>query len=274
MRLRARSTPSGGPKSGGTNVTLTVSGMLEHASGTAQLIGCRFGAVAVPALVNPLPGSTLLCRSGDVGLGGDDLSTVAAEVTLNGQVCERARAGLFAEGYAHVCARAQNYHSSAATFNYYSPTELDFLAPDNLASGVSGTHVVLLAGPFFYNAPELQCRLGGVAQTTLFQQSRIVECHIATAAQPPAELPLELTLNGQQWSNARTFLFYGTVTELRRCVFRPQCAARARVLTPTATVPRSGRAVAPNTTNSGALSVTPEVRLTNPLDILGDPSKR
>ncbi|RHY68113.1 hypothetical protein DYB30_002543, partial [Aphanomyces astaci] len=124
--------------------------------------------------------------------------------------------------------RSSYSNTTTAAFTYDAPVSLKSVTP-TLGPATGNFSVEIYGGPF-PRTDELRCRFGSVVVQALWVQTDAIQCTAPTQLQP-GTVPLEVSVNNQDYTSSRhPFYFYPCPT-LRRIfpVFGPAFAAGSRV---------------------------------------------
>jgi hypothetical protein len=166
----ARVWPHAGPTSGHTDIAIAGSGF---AAGIGPF-SCRFNSVDVQPATVELRSRTMHCQTPPSGA-----ATALVEVTLNGQ----------------------QYHSgpsdSPSDFLFYTQPQILSISPSS--GTIRGQTAVTIAGSGFLEAFNTLCRWGNLTTNVSELNSTHLMC--PTPQTPPGISPVEVTLNGQQYTS-------------------------------------------------------------------------
>ena len=176
--------PDSGPVNGATDIIIR--GM--HLSlGVLAPYFCRFGNDTVPATAE-LRSAGWRCTT---PRSVDGARTVPVEISLNGQQFHHVNSTLAAQ--------------NVGTFGFYDPPQVMSMSPSS--GTVLGQTAVTIFGSGFVRAFANHCRWGNL--TTRVTNLNATQITCPTPRMPVGRKPVELTMNGQQYtSDNRSFSFY------------------------------------------------------------------
>jgi len=165
--------PSFGPLGGGTLVNIV--GTFHP---KCEVVMCRFGSAIVHAF--------------DAG-GGGSVSCISPSLASRRPETVKIQVS---------CNEGADFSESFASFSYTTPAQVRALVPSH--GGVRGGTRILVEGDHFKNSVELACMFGAdsLAPATFVSRNQIICMSPPWSSLSPASVNLEVTLNGQDFSQS------------------------------------------------------------------------